>query len=337
MKNIIITAVGLVLGLFLAVPILVEAPAGGETAVLPAVPTPAVGTESAKGVDAATLVRVQTAQGVEEMTMEDYLWSVTAAEMPAAFEAEALKAQAVTARTYTAWKMEHGEENHPDAHVCTDIGCCQAFITRADAQRSWGASAGAYTAKIADAVADTDGMIMTYQGDVVQAVFFSSAAGRTEDAVAVWGSAVPYLVAVDSPEGENVPNYETQVTLTAAQFREIFLAKYPGANLSGAPGDWFGKTDLTASGRVASMEVGGLAVEGTVLRSLFSLRSACFTVQAGESEVTFHVTGYGHGVGMSQYGADTLASQGKSWQEILTWYYTGVKIEKREKSGGSSG
>ena len=331
MKKVILTAVGLVLGMFLTVPLFVEGPAGGETAVLPAVPTPAAGseTESEKqGTDESVLMRVKTENGVEEMTMEDYLWSVTAAEMPAAFQPEALKAQAVSARTYAVWKMEHGEDNHPDAHVCTDIGCCQAFITKADAQRSWGASAGAYTAKIADAVADTDGMIMTYQGETVQAVFFSSAAGRTEDAVAVWGSAVPYLVGVESPEGENVPNYETQVTLTAAQFREIFLAKYPGANLSGKPEGWFGKTDLTASGRVASMEVGGLAVEGTVLRSLFSLRSACFQVETDGDKVTFTVTGYGHGVGMSQYGANAMAKAGSSWEEILLHYYTGVSLEE---------
>jgi stage II sporulation protein D len=265
--------------------------------------------------------------GVEEMTMADYLWSVVAAEMPASFEKEALKAQAVTARTYTRWKMQTGQANHPDADVCTDSSCCQAYLSREQAAAAWGGSAAAYQEKISAAVADTDGQIMTYQGQPIQAVFFSSAAGRTEDAVAVWGNEVPYLVGVDSPEGEDVPNYHTQVTLSAEEFRAAFLAAYPQADLSGAPGGWFQNTVATASGAVATMDVGGVTVRGTQLRRLFSLRSASFTVETGEDTVTFQVTGYGHGVGMSQYGANALAQQGKTYQEILKWYYTGVELE----------
>ena len=155
-----------------------------------------------------------------------------------------------------------------------------------------------------------------------------SAAGRTEDAVAVWGTEVPYLVGVDSPEGEGVPNYQTEVTLTAAEVKKLVLARYPGADLSGPAKNWFKNRTLTASGRVDTVDVGGITMKGTEVRALFGLRSACFTVET-ESEqntVTFHVTGYGHGVGMSQYGANVLAKEGKTCEEILKWYYTGVKI-----------
>lgn len=332
MKRVTAAAVGMVLILFLLPVLLVDGPAGAAdeetTLVLPAIPSPAKTQEKAPvGEDADTTVRVAMEDGeVEEMTMADYLWSVTAAEMPASFEMEALKAQAVTARTYTVWKMEAGESNHPDADVCTDINCCQAFLSREQAAATWGDSAVVYAEKISSAVSETDGQIITYEGQPIQAVFFSSAAGRTEDAVAVWGNAVPYLVGVDSPEGENVPNYYTELTLTAEEFREIFLARYPGADLSGAPSGWFQNETATASGRVATMDVGGITVKGTELRSLFSLRSASFTVETGEASVTFRVTGYGHGVGMSQYGANALAQQGMAYKEILKWYFTGVEV-----------
>ena len=332
MKRVAVAAVGMMLILFLLPVLLVDGPAGAaeEDAplILPAVPAPAKTTEEPPaGEDAGTLVRVAMEDGeVAEMTMEDYLWSVTAAEMPASFEVEALKAQAVTARTYTVWKMGAGEPNHPDADVCTDINCCQAFLSREQAAATWGDLAAVYTEKISSAVSDTDGQIITYEGQPIQAVFFSSAAGRTEDAVAVWGNSVPYLVGVDSPEGENVPNYHTELTLTAEEFREIFLARYPGADLSGAPSGWFQNKTATLSGRVATMDVGGVTVKGTELRSLFGLRSASFAVETGETSVTFQVTGYGHGVGMSQYGANALAQQGMTYDEILKWYFTGVEV-----------
>lgn len=331
MKRVVATALVLVLILFLLPVLLVEEftqPSVEETPlVLPAVPTPARTEAETQPEDEKTVVRVAMEGGeVVEMTMADYLWSVTAAEMPASFEPEALKAQVITARTYTTWKMGVGEDDHPEADVCTDINCCQAWLSPAQAAANWGAVAAVYEQKIRTAVTETDGQIITYGGAPIQAVFFSSADGRTEDAVAVWGNAVPYLVGVDSPEGESVPNYHTEVTFATQEFRETFLAAYPGADLSGLPSGWFQNRTLTASGRVASVEVGGISVTGTRLRSLLGLRSTSFTVEAGEDAVTFRVTGYGHGVGMSQYGANELAKQGKTCREILEWYYTGVEI-----------
>ena len=191
----------------------------------------------------------------------------------------------------------------------------------------WGTLAEEYTAKIAAAVADTDGLVATYGGEPIQAVFFSSAAGATEDAAAVWGNSLPYLVSVDSPEGEEVPNYHTTVTLTEEQVRELVLAAYPEADLSGEAAEWFSGLTLTASGRVAEVKVGGVALSGGAARNLFGLRSACFQVEHGEGGFTFSVTGYGHGVGLSQYGANAMAQAGSGWQEILAHYYTGVTLE----------
>lgn len=332
MKRVIAVAIALLLMLFLLPLLIVERPT--ETfnedtpSILPANPTPAATPQMTQpSQDDRTILHVLLKDGqVEEMTMGEYLWSVVAAEMPAAFESEALKAQAVTARTYTTWKMEAGEAKHPNAHVCTDINCCQAFVSREEAAVNWGNASDEYAEKIQNAVLATDGVIMTYEGQPIQAVFFSSTDGRTEDAVAVWGNSVPYLVGVDSPEGENVPNYHTEVIFAAKDFREIFLQRYPGADLSGTPDTWFQNRTLTTSGRVATLDVGGITVKGTELRSVLGLRSASFTVETTTKQITFHVTGYGHGVGMSQYGANALARQGRTWEEILTWYYTGVEI-----------
>ncbi len=334
MKRVVATAVILFLVLFLLPVLLVDGPETEEeersAEVPPTFPLPAATpkpTPVEAGKDERTTLRVGMEDGsVVEMTMAEYLWSVVAAEMPAAFEPEALKAQAITARTYAVWKMNMGDADHPYTDVCTDITCCQAYITPEQAAENWGNAAAAYQKKIASAVGATNGQIITYEGEPIQAVFFSSAAGRTEDAVAVWGRDVPYLVGVDSPEGEGIPNYQTEVVLPVAQVKKLILEQYPGADLSGAPEGWFCNRVLTASGRVDTIDVGGITLKGTRIRTLFDLRSACFTVETTKDAVTFRVTGYGHGVGMSQYGANTMAKEGKTCAEILNWYYTGVEI-----------
>ena len=217
---------------------------------------------------------------------------------------------------------------HPDADICGDSTCCQAYIERSDAQARWGLNAQRYSEKIARAVADTDGLGVTYGGEPIQALFFSSSPGRTVDAAAVWGSQVDYLTGVDSPEGEEVPNYHTQVDKTAQEVRQAVLDAYPGADLSGDPSGWFGQADRDAGGTVRSIPLGGVTLTGGQVRSLFALRSAAFTVAWDGSKFTFSVTGYGHGVGMSQYGANAMAKEGKSFREILTWYYTGTAVEE---------
>ena len=304
-------------------PQLLPSPAPTETAPLSPQPT-----ELSTGWDESQTVCILLEEGgTEEMTMAEYLWRVVAAEMPASFESEALRAQAVCARTYTLWKRSAGSHSADGADLCDRSTCCQAYITHSEAEAKWEDLADVYTARIANAVADTDGQILTYNGTPIQAVFFSSSTDLTEDAAAVWGSSVPYLQTVSSPEGEEVPNYRSTVTLTAAQLKSQISAAGLGANLSGDPSQWITQISYTASGRVSSLRLGGVSLSGAAARSLFGLRSACFEVEEQNGIFTFRVTGYGHGVGMSQYGANAMAAGGKQWEEIVTHYFTGVAIE----------
>ena len=277
-------------------------------------------------LDSRTVLKVKSGDTVEEMDLGTYLVGVVRAEMPASFEEEALKAQAVAARTYSLNKAG-GSPNHPEADLCTDYRCCQAWISREDAEANWGENAGVYADKITHAVADTAGQVVLYEGQLIDAVFHSSSGDATLDAVEVWGGSVPYLQSVSSPEGEEVPNYHSEATFTAQEFRDLFLAAQPEAALEGAPESWFGETVRTTGGSVHTIQIGGVSVTGTQVRQIFSLRSACFTVSCTEDAVTFSVTGFGHGVGMSQYGANAMAAAGNTYTEILEHYYTGVTVE----------
>ena len=274
--------------------------------------------------DRGRAVKVKLAGGeIEEMDMAEYLWGVVAAEMPAAFEEEALKAQAVAARTYTLWKALHNKA-HPEANVCTDYTCCQAWLSREEAMEKWAEKGRAYGDKLDQAVLETDGVVLYYDGQPIQAAFHSSSAGRTQDAVAVWGSTVPYLTAVSTPEGEETPNYHTTVSMTA---EAVQAALEPlGCELEDEPEKWLAELAYSDNGSVTAAKVGGVELRGNVLRTALGLRSPSFTVEYGEGVFQFSVTGYGHGVGMSQYGAKALAKEGKSWEEILRWYYTGVEL-----------
>lgn len=325
-------AAGLIAGvLVLLAPLMLI---GGEEVedvpqLTPASPSVSVTPQTApnRSWDENRLVRILLESGeVEEMTMAEYLWRVVAAEMPASFEPEALCAQAVCARTYTLWKQQTAV--HENADLCNNSSCCQAYITEEEAAQRWGDLAAAYTEKIASAVETTDGCVLTYEEKPIQAVFFSSSVSATEDAVAVWGSSLPYLVSVASPEGEEVPNYHSTVILTSKEVKTLVTDSGLGIKLSGDPSDWIGSVRYTSSGRVAELELGGATLSGSAARSLFGLRSACFEVEEEGGVFTFSVTGYGHGVGMSQYGANAMASEGSTWQEIVTHYYTGVTIRE---------
>ncbi|MCD8382650.1 MAG: stage II sporulation protein D [Clostridiales bacterium] len=289
--------------------------------------------ESAQAQDALvpeTLTVLLPDGAVEEMALEDYLWGVVAAEMPASFAPEALKAQAVAARTYTCYQISHTKGAHPEADICTDYSCCQAWISRADRLAAWAEDEGdAYAAKITAAVEDTAGEILTWEGAAALTVFHAASAGSTRSAQEVWGADLPYLTSVSSPESAaDTPNYYSVVSFSAQEFSDLFLAAYPDADLSGDCSGWFGAAETDSSGAVLSVPVGGVEVTGSDLRTLCGLRSPHFGVECGEDAVTFYVTGYGHGVGMSQYGANTMAAEGSSYQDILAHYYPGTALEK---------
>ena len=277
-------------------------------------------------VQTAVPQRLCVLDGAEvlEMDMRDYLFGVLAAEMPADFAPEALKAQAVAARTYALWCAESGR--HAEAEVCTDYRCCQAWLSDEALRERWGDAYPQRHDKLAGAVAASEGQILCYGGQAVFAAFHSSSAGFTEDSGAIW-SALPYLVSVSSPEDEaTVPGYVSEAVFPALDFRDTLLYEKPEADFSGPPEGWIGETERDGSGRVAWMELGGVRFSGTQLRALFSLRSTAFTLSYADGLFSFTVTGFGHGVGMSQYGAQALAAQGWDYAAILAHYYPGTAL-----------
>lgn len=274
--------------------------------------------------DAERSVRVQSGDEVTELSVGDYLVGVLAAEMPASFEPEALKAQTVAARSYLERCI--AAKKHENADICTDPACCQAFLSQDELEEHWGEDCGVYTAKLRDAVTATDGQYLGFEGEAALCVFHSSSAGRTEEAGELWGE-VPYLVSVDSPETkEQVPDYVSRVTVTELDFRDTVLSAHPEADMTGDPAAWVSDVERNDSGRVSRAVIGGAELSGAELRELFSLRSAAFRIKHAKGSFTFTVTGYGHGVGMSQYGANAMAKDGADYTEILRHYYPGTVL-----------
>lgn len=254
----------------------------------------------------------------EIMDLETYLLGVVLGEMPASFELDALRAQSVAARTYTLKKCLEGAR-HGENTICTDHTCCQAYTD----PTSYVTSGGSETSveRVRQAVEDTAGQVLVYDGELIMATYFSCAGGITEDAVAVWGQEYPYLQSVPSPGEEDAAYYTDSKTFTAEQ-----LQKALGIRLEGRVDKWFGKVVYTDGGGVETLTICGIPYRGTTLRTLLGLRSTAFTVTVINGKITFQTKGYGHRVGMSQYGANAMAKRGKDYREILTHYYTGIEI-----------
>ena len=213
------------------------------------------------------------------------------------------------------------------ADLCTDPNCCQAYLEETQARDNWGGQADVYERNIEEAVRATDGQAVLYGGEPILAVFHSSSAGKTRAAGEVWVKDLPYLQAVDSPEnGETIPNYYSRVEIPKEAFRTRVQARWPEAELFSGMENWLSQAVMDEAGHVETLSVGGVTVKGTELRSALGLRSACFTWEIQGETLVFFVTGYGHGVGLSQYGANRMAESGATWQEILTHYYTGVTV-----------
>lgn len=293
--------------------------AAAPSEVIP--PTQAVQESPVSPFDNTVTLRILTENGILELPLDEYLKRVLLAEMPADFPREALRAQAVAARTFTLKKAEAGK--HAGADICTDPACCQGCLEP---------GAEGYPAAIAAAVDETDGLVMTYDGTLIDATFFSCSGGKTEAALAVWGSDIPYLQSVDSPGEEDAPRYTDERLFDAAEFAEILQDAYPDANLSGTPESWFGACSRTDGGGVDTVFIGGIPVKGTALRQLFSLRSTDFVLSAEDGQVKIVTQGFGHRVGLSQYGARAMAQRGADFEEILTHYYQGACVTRLENA-----
>ena len=262
------------------------------------------------------------------ISLETYLTGVVLSEMPASFEPEALKAQAVAARTFALRQMAGGK--HDAFDLCGESTCCQAWSSRETMEDKLGKSFGVYWSKAEQAVRDTEGEVLVYNDALIDAVYFSCSGGRTEDAVAVWGSEVPYLRSVPSDGEQDAGVYETQSSVSVASFCEAILDTAPLADLSGAPESWFGETTYTDGGGVDTMEIGGQEISGITMRRLFRLNSTMFELGVSGDEIVFVVKGYGHRVGMSQYCANAMAKDGETYREILSHYYSGAEVRKME-------
>lgn len=264
---------------------------------------------------------------VESMYLEEYLLGVLRAEMPASFEVEALKAQAVAARTYTVYQLGNGGRHGDTADVCTEAVCCQAYLDYENAAERWGERATDFESKLKKAVQDTSGQVIFYDEEPILAAFHACSSGLTRSAGEVWSAELPYLQPVDSLEDEAlVPDYYSRVEISCNQLRETVSTAYPQADFSGEFGTWIGDAVTDEAGNVRTVEVGGISLRGSEVRNLLGLRSACFTWEIQGESVAFFVTGYGHGVGLSQHGANQMAAEGADYCEILTHYYTGVTI-----------
>lgn len=272
-----------------------------------------------------TTIKVLSGNDLKEMDLEEYLVGVLLCEMPGQFHIEAQKSQAVVARTYALRTILYKQKHEANA-ICTDPGCCQGYRDPAEYLASGGDENRIEVARCA--VTQTHRQVLTYKETLIDATYFSCSGGQTEDALAVWGVDIPYLQSVPSPGEEDAAYYWDTITFTPESFQKAL-----GQKLYGASTDWFGRTTYTRGGGVESMVIGGKMYTGTSLRTLLGLRSTAFSVSASESNIVITTRGFGHRVGMSQYGAQSMALSGKEYPEILTHYYPGAVIDKADYIG----
>lgn len=269
---------------------------------------------------------------VEQIPLAQYLKGVVMAEMPATFHPEALKAQAVIAHTYMLRVMANEQKNPSKAlkgaSISSDPGKHQAYLSEEALKGKYGGNYDEYYEKISACVDEVVAEVLTYEDQPIVAAFHAISAGKTEAAKNVWGTEVPYLVKTESTGDLEAPSFENSTKFSADEVKKVLGKAYPDLKFSDKPSDWFGKPAYTASGYVASIEVLGENLEGVEVRKLFDLKSANFTVSVKENQFIFTTKGYGHGVGMSQYGADYMARNGSSYQEILAHYYPKTTLVK---------
>lgn len=265
---------------------------------------------------------------IEELDLEEYLLGVVSAEMPANFEMEALKAQAVVARTYTINKIENSKGKHENADICDDYNCCQAWTSKENRLARWNEDKREENwKKIEEAVYSTAGKIATYNGKAINAFFHSNSGGKTEEVSNVWGGEnLPYLQSVETSGEDAYSQYESEVNLTKEEFENKIKEKHSEFVIDYNDKECIKVIEYTNGNRIKTIKIGNLELSGVEVRNLIGLRSANFKTEISENNIKFSVKGYGHGVGMSQTGADSLAKQGKNHEEIIKHFYKGVEI-----------
>ncbi|SNZ04546.1 stage II sporulation protein D [Terribacillus aidingensis] len=263
---------------------------------------------------------------VETVPLETYVMRVVASEMPADFELEALKAQAVAARTFVVRHMEDHQAEEPEAIEVSDTVSHQVYKNDEELRRTWGKEYDKKMEKLTKAVEATSGEILTYQGEPITPSFFSTSNGFTENAEDYWENALPYLKSVASPWDKQSPKFADQKIFEITEVEKLL-----GVTIN--PNEPPGNLKRTDSQRVAEVEIGGKQFTGRDVRQKLELKSTDFTISMKDGHLIFETKGYGHGVGMSQYGANGMAGEGKSYQDILTHYYTDTEISKLPANG----
>lgn len=271
---------------------------------------------------------------VEEMYLEEYVRGVVAAEMPAEFNIEALKAQAVASRTFALAHMEEfggkSYKGNNGANVCDTVKC-QVFMHKEDRLKTWPKNKGEeYWNKITEAVGETAGEVLISNGKLVMEPFyFAVSSGKTENSSEVFSDYEPYLKSVDSPGEEMAPKYKSTVKFSYNEFINKVNTEYSNSELSS--GNIKSEIEIksrNSGGSVREIRVGKITMSGTKFRSIMGLNSANFSIKINTNNIEIDCVGYGHDVGMSQWGANVMAKQGKNYRQILTHYYSGVDITK---------
>ncbi len=263
--------------------------------------------------------------------VRDYLIGAVCAEMPATFEKEALKAQAVAVHTY-AERIRTRNRQTPDpsllgADFSNDSAKYQAYYTEDQLHAAYGDAYDTCRAKIETAVDAVEDLLLCYDGEPIIAAFHAISSGKTESAETVWGEPLAYLVSVDSQSDRNAPRYQETVSFSAEDFKTAILRENPDVTFPDDPAQWCTVLGTSDAGTVLNVQCGSTVMSGTKLRETLGLRSACFSVQFADNLLQFTTKGYGHTIGMSQYGANAMAQNGSSYQEILAHYYPDTTLQ----------
>ena len=275
------------------------------------------------------VLRVSTGT-VSEIPLRDYLIGAVGAEMPADYEPEALKAQAVACHTY-AERIKAQNAAAPDpalsgADFSDDSSRYQAFFTKDELQQFYGSSFDACYAKLSAAVDAAGNQLLCWEDEPIAAAFHAISSGETESAETVWGNALPYLISVPSEADRSAPDYEETVTIPPDTLQKALCAQDPACSFPEERAEWFSEPTYSAAGTVLQIRCGSTEWSGQLLREVLGLRSACFSVTYDGTQFLFTTHGFGHNVGMSQYGANAMAKNGCGYAEILQHYYPGTVL-----------
>lgn len=275
---------------------------------------------------AVSTVKIMSAdsKNITETSLRDYLIGTVAAEMGPNYHEEAIKAQVIAAHTLLEYSKKHKSSSIGEADITDSSATHQGYLSDDAQKKKWGENYPKYREKIEKCVDEVIDYTIQYNGEVITAAFHAISNGSTENASDVWGGNYPYLVTVESAGDKLSPAYSSELTVKESDFKSIMEKE--GAILDSAPDKWIGEIKNTTTGMVKTITIGGKEFKGTDIRKYFSLRSSTFTCAYKDGVFTFSVKGYGHGAGMSQYGADFMARQGANYKEILAHYYPNTEI-----------